>query len=83
MSGYGPSRGGLFRHEAKGDEPRHGELIAHLDHEGLMDMKPILNRGTGKRLRGNEMRRNEEKGVAKRSGEMMSRFPSHHYEELD
>ena len=27
-------------------------LIAHLHHEGLMDIKPILNRGTGKRLRG-------------------------------
>jgi len=24
-------------------------LIAHLHHEGLMDMKPILNRGIGKR----------------------------------
>ena len=38
--------------------------IAHLHHEGLMDMKPILNRGTGKRLQGGallraEMNRNE------------------------
>ena len=28
--------------------------VAHLHHEGLMDMKPILNRGTGKRLNGIE-----------------------------
>ena len=28
--------------------------IAHLHHEGLMDMKPILNRGIGKRLNGIE-----------------------------
>ena len=40
------------------------ESIAHLHHEGLMDMKPILNRGIGKRLQGGallraEMNRNE------------------------
>ena len=35
------------------------ESIAHLHHEGLMDMKPILNRGIGKRLRGDEMSRDE------------------------
>ena len=29
----------------------HGGEIAHLHHEGLTDMKPILNRGIGKRLR--------------------------------
>jgi hypothetical protein len=33
----------------KGDE-MHGGEIAHLHHEGLTDMKPILNRGIGKRL---------------------------------
>jgi len=33
----------------KGGE-MHGGEIAHLHHEGLTDMKPILNRGIGKRL---------------------------------
>ena len=42
----------------------HGSEIAYLHHEGLTDMKPILNRGIGKRLRGGaflgaEMHQNE------------------------
>jgi len=42
----------------KGDE-MHGGEIAHLHHEGLTDMKPILNRGIGKRLRGGALLRAE------------------------
>ena len=51
----------LHRAEMRRDELRrivqsgtalYGGKIAHLYHEGLTDMKPILNRGIGKGLRG-------------------------------
>ena len=49
----------LHRAEMRRDELRgivqsgtalYGGKIAYLHHEGLTDMKPILNRGIGKRL---------------------------------
>ena len=58
----------LHRAEMRRDELRsivqngtalYGGKIAHLHHEGLTDMKPILNRGIGKRLRGGALLRAE------------------------
>ena len=52
----------------KGGE-MHGVEIAHLHHEGLTDMKPILNRGIGKRLQGREWQGRALKGAAKHRNE--------------
>ena len=55
----------------KGDE-MHGSEIAHLHHEGLTDMKPILNRGIGKRLLYDAKKKIESIGTASRRDELQS-----------
>ena len=71
----------LHRAEMRRDELRsivqngtalYGGKIAHLHHEGLTDMKPILNRGIGKRLLYDAKKKIESIGTASRRDELHS-----------
>ena len=53
----------------------HGGEIAYLHHEGLTDMKPILNRGIGKRLRCGALQGYEMSKIGMRHGEQLGVVP--------